>query len=117
MVKNIDSSKALLSALIRLYSSSPKTDLYIAAKSMTGTVRVLSMSNTTPLRRDFALVVRFAMEIEEEEKGLSVRETNVLDKRKIMVKAGTEGEQRRRRFHGRIWRRRATTTTISQTET
>ena len=56
------------------------------------------MSNTTPLRRDFALVVRFAMEIEEEEKGLSVRETNVLDKRKIMVKAGTEGEQRRRRF-------------------
>ena len=73
-----------LSALMRLYSSSPKTDLYIAAKSMTGTVRVPSMSNTTPLRRDLALVVRFAMEIEEEE-GLSVRETNVLDKRKVMV--------------------------------
>ena len=82
-----------LSALMRLYSSSPKTDLYIAAKSMTGTVRVPSMSNTTPLRRDLALVVRFAMEIEEEEEGLSVRETNVLDKRKVMVNCnrGTYG--------------------------
>lgn len=37
--------------MILTYSSSPSTALYIAAKSMTGTVRVPSMSNTTPRRR------------------------------------------------------------------
>lgn len=38
-------------ALILRYWSSPSTALYMAGKSMTGTVRVPSMSKTTPLRR------------------------------------------------------------------
>ena len=38
-------------ALTERYSSSPRTDLYMAGKSMTGTVRVPSISKTTPLRR------------------------------------------------------------------
>lgn len=38
-------------ALTRRYSSSPSTALYMEGKSMTGMVRVPSMSKTTPRRR------------------------------------------------------------------
>lgn len=44
------------SCLILRYSVSPSTALYIEAKSMTGTVRVPSMSKTTPLKRVLVLV-------------------------------------------------------------
>lgn len=39
-----------------MYSSSPSTALYIAAKSITGTVRVPSMSKTTPLKRALGMI-------------------------------------------------------------
>uniref|UniRef100_A0A2P2KH22 Haloacid dehalogenase-like hydrolase domain-containing protein At2g33255 isoform X2 n=1 Tax=Rhizophora mucronata TaxID=61149 RepID=A0A2P2KH22_RHIMU len=55
-----------LSALIRRYSSSPSTALYIAAKSMTGTVRVPSMSNTTPRKRCFAVAPETDIRAERE---------------------------------------------------
>lgn len=52
-------------AFIEANSSSPNTAIYMAVKSMTGTVRVPSMSKTTPLSLALPPLLKCAMGVSQ----------------------------------------------------
>lgn len=91
--------------MILRYSSSPSTALYIAAKSIAGTVRVPSMSKTTPLRRTLEAVIEGM--VEKEAMGNGGLEGRNKEKKALERSNGMDKHQRLRDIYRVRWRTKA----------